>query len=84
MCRHIGYIGKERLLSDIFLNKSHSIIDMAFRPKEMENAKLNADGFGIGWNTNNFLPGSYTASVFDIKHIQTKSTNKDIPPSCFG
>ena len=22
---------------------------MAFQPKEMENAKLNADGFGIGW-----------------------------------
>ena len=48
MCRHIGYIGKERLLSDIFLNKSHSLIDMAFKPREMENAKLNADGFGIG------------------------------------
>ncbi len=55
MCRHIGYIGKERLLSDIFLNKSHSIIDMAFRPREMQNAKLNADGFGIGWNANNFF-----------------------------
>ena len=25
---------------------------MAFQPKEMENAKLNADGFGIGWSNN--------------------------------
>ena len=53
MCRHLGYIGKKERLDNIFLNKNHSLIDMAFRPKEMKNAKLNADGFGIGWNANN-------------------------------
>ena len=36
MCRHVGYIGKE-FISNIIREK-HSIIDMAFQPKEMENA----------------------------------------------
>ena len=53
MCRHIGYIGNLKLLQSILLEKSHSLIDMAFRPNEMKNAKLNADGFGIGWEANN-------------------------------
>ena len=51
MCRHIGYIGNRELINKIILEKKHSLIDMAFQPKEMENAKLNADGFGIGWSS---------------------------------
>ena len=51
MCRHIGYIGNKEFIDKIILEKNHSLIDMAFQPKEMENAKLNADGFGIGWNS---------------------------------
>ena len=53
MCRHIGYIGKIESLKNIFFNKTHSIINMAYMPKEMQEAKLNADGFGIGWVSNN-------------------------------
>ena len=52
MCRHIGYIGNKEFIDKVILEKKHSLIDMAFQPKEMENAKLNADGFGIGWNSN--------------------------------
>ncbi len=51
MCRHIGYIGNKEFIDKVILEKKHSLIDMAFQPKEMENAKLNADGFGIGWNS---------------------------------
>ena len=51
MCRHIGYIGNKEFIDKVILEKNHSLIDMAFQPKEMENAKLNADGFGIGWNS---------------------------------
>ena len=50
MCRHIGYIGNKEFINKVILEKKHSLVDMAFQPKEMENAKLNADGFGIGWN----------------------------------
>ena len=50
MCRHIGYIGNKAKIKDVLIDKEHSLIDMAFKPKEMKNAKLNADGFGIGWH----------------------------------
>jgi len=61
MCRHIGYIGKEQSISDVLINKEHSLLKMAYDPKEMENAKLNADGFGIGWykDKNLFLYKNY-------------------------
>ena len=52
MCRHIGYIGKKKNLYSILLKHDHSLLELAYKPKEMENAKLNADGFGIGWRKN--------------------------------
>ena len=55
MCRHIGYIGNEECLYNVLLNKKHSLSNMAFNPKEMKNAKLNADGFGIAWANKNLF-----------------------------
>ena len=49
MCRHIGYIGINKSLDDILLNHNHSLIELSYKPKEMHEAILNADGFGIGW-----------------------------------
>ncbi len=49
MCRHIGYIGKKNTLYSILLQHSHSLIELAYKPKEMREAILNADGYGIGW-----------------------------------
>ena len=53
MCRHIAYLGEKKSLETVLLKKKHSLIDMAYKPKEMENATLNADGYGIGWMLNN-------------------------------
>ena len=55
MCRHIGYIGMEKTLHSILLKHNHSLIKMAYKPKEMNEAILNADGFGIGWLKNNYF-----------------------------
>ncbi len=55
MCRHIGYIGKEKLLSEVLIKKKYSLLEQAYSPKEMKNAALNADGFGIGWYNNKKL-----------------------------
>ena len=55
MCRHIGYIGKKKSLYSILLEHDHSLIKLAYKPKEMNEAILNADGFGIGWLKNNCL-----------------------------
>ena len=49
MCRHIGYIGKNKDLNSILLKHKHSLIELAYKPKHMKEAKLNADGFGIAW-----------------------------------
>jgi predicted glutamine amidotransferase len=55
MCRHIGYIGRKNSLYSILLEHKHSLIKLAYKPKEMNEAILNADGFGIGWLKNNSL-----------------------------
>ena len=52
MCRHIGYIGNIKTLHTILLKHNHSLEKMAYAPKEMNEAILNADGFGIGWFKN--------------------------------
>lgn len=49
MCRHIGYIGKIKDLYSILLNHNHSLIEQAYKPKLMQEATLNADGFGLVW-----------------------------------
>ena len=52
MCRHIAYIGKKKTLYSTLLKHKHSLIEMAYKPKEMNEAILNADGFGIAWEKN--------------------------------
>ena len=49
MCRHIGYIGRKKNLYSILLKHKHSLIELAYKPKLMNEATLNADGFGIAW-----------------------------------
>ena len=63
MCRHIGYIGIKKNLYSILLNHKHSLIELAYKPKLMNEATLNADGFGLAWKNKksfklykNFLP----------------------------
>ena len=63
MCRHIGYIGKRKDLYSILLKQKHSLIELAYKPKLMNDATLNADGFGLAWKNKesfklykNYLP----------------------------
>ena len=49
MCRHIGYIGRKKNLYSILLKHKHSLIELAYKPKLMNEATLNADGFGLAW-----------------------------------
>jgi glutamine amidotransferase len=63
MCRHIGYIGRKNELYSILLKHKHSLIELAYKPKLMNEATLNADGFGIAWKNKksfklykNYLP----------------------------
>ncbi|MBF95680.1 MAG: Gamma-glutamyl-hercynylcysteine sulfoxide hydrolase [Alphaproteobacteria bacterium MarineAlpha9_Bin4] len=81
MCRHLGYIGEKELLYNILFKKKHSLVNMAFNPKEMENAKLNADGFGIAWNSNsNFYLYKSVLPIWNDPNLDavTKNLSSDI------
>ncbi|MBE7381371.1 MAG: ergothioneine biosynthesis protein EgtC [Leptolyngbya sp. SIO1E4] len=49
MCRLLGYLGPEIQLDSLILDVPHSLVVQAYAPKELAVAKLNADGFGLGW-----------------------------------
>lgn len=49
MCRLLGYLGPAITLENILSKPEHSLIAQGYQPREMKFAKLNADGFGIGW-----------------------------------
>ncbi len=60
MCRIAAYLGPTIQLERFLLSPSHSLMDQASAPREMKEAKLNADGFGFGWYSENSTPVTYT------------------------
>lgn len=53
MCRLAAYIGPEINLAKFLLEPEHSLVKQAWAPKEMLEGTINADGFGIGWLSEN-------------------------------
>jgi ergothioneine biosynthesis protein EgtC len=49
MCRLLGYQGLPIQLDQILSQPEHSLIVQSYKPREMAEAILNADGFGVGW-----------------------------------
>jgi glutamine amidotransferase len=49
MCRLAAYIGPPIRLDRLVLEPEHSLVQQAWAPREMLEARLNADGYGIGW-----------------------------------
>ncbi len=52
MCRLLSYLGPDISLEELIIKPEHSLEKQAWQPKELREAKLNADGFGIGWYHN--------------------------------
>ncbi len=48
MCRFVGYIGREILLSELLVSPANSLIHQSYGARERREP-LNGDGFGIGW-----------------------------------
>ena len=59
MCRLAAYLGPSILLDQFLLQPPHNLIKQSWAPEEMEEAVLNADGFGIGWYIDESHPGTY-------------------------
>lgn len=59
----LAYLGEDILLSRLILKPEHSLEKQAWQPKELREAKLNADGFGFAWykpdNNNSPIPFRY-------------------------
>lgn len=52
MCRHIAYLGPPVALAGPLLDAPHSLLVQSYAPNDMRcPAKMNADGFGVGWYT---------------------------------
>lgn len=61
MCRLAAYLGPELYLSRLLDNQPNSLIRQSWDPKEMNEARLNADGFGFGWYNDGNIPLKYTS-----------------------
>lgn len=49
MCRLLGYLGPSIQLDRLVCQPEHSLVVQSYKPREMREALLNADGFGLGW-----------------------------------
>lgn len=49
MCRLAAYTGPPISLDEFLLQPEHSLVNQSWRPREMREATMNADGFGIAW-----------------------------------
>ena len=59
MCRLAAYLGPPLLLKQFLFDPSHSLVKQSWAPREMDEAVLNADGFGFGWYTGQQQPATY-------------------------
>lgn len=60
MCRMAAYLGPSITLEQFLLAPVHSLVVQSWAPRELVYAKVNADGYGIGWYASDDLPAIYT------------------------
>jgi len=82
MCRLAAYLGPEIPLDSFLLAPSHSLVEQAWNPQELVYAKLNADGFGVGWYADDDAPAVYTSTMpvwsdTNLPHL-ARSLNKGL------
>ena len=67
-------MGSEINLFDLILKPQHNLEQQAWQPRELREAKLNADGFGIGW----YLPNKDIARYRQPLPIWNDTNLKDL------
>lgn len=66
MCRLLAYLGDDIHLSRLLLEPEHSLEKQAWQPRELREARLNADGFGFAWYNSQhgkLTPASYRNTI---------------------
>lgn len=61
MCRLAAYIGPPISLARFLLQPSHGLIKQSWAPREMREARFNADGYGFGWFNPERIPAKFTS-----------------------
>ena len=49
MCRHLAWLGAERTLAELVVDRPFGLLRQSWAPRRQRNGRLNADGFGLGW-----------------------------------
>ena len=82
MCRILGYLGPAISLNRLVVEPEHSLVVQSYKPKELDAAVLNGDGFGLGWHKNqqeafvyrNILPMWNDRNLDDLcQYIQSEN-----------
>lgn len=63
MCRLAAYLGPAIPLQQLLLEPPHSLYRQSWEPRELNYAKLNADGYGFGWYGPDDKPAIYTSAL---------------------
>jgi len=63
MCRLVAYLGPPLRLDRLLLEPEHSLLRQTWMPQEMREAVLNADGYGLGWYTEEDEPATYRCTL---------------------
>lgn len=84
MCRLLAYLGDEIHLSKLLFEPEHSLEKQAWQPKELREAKLNADGFGFAWYNlqhGDLMPACYrsTLPIWNDANLQDLSQTLKFP-----
>lgn len=84
MCRLLAYLGPAIQLDQVLCKPEHSLIVQSYRPKEMREALLNADGFGLGWyhQTQTTEPFTYKSTQPIWSDINLRSLSRYIESPC--
>lgn len=61
MCRIAAYLGQPIALERLMSEPPHSLLVQSWAPRELRYAKLNADGYGFGWYTEDGRPAVYVS-----------------------
>lgn len=49
MCRHLGWLGKQRSLAALILEPPHGLLVQSYAPSRQKHGLMNADGWGVGF-----------------------------------
>lgn len=60
MCRLAAYLGPNIGLEHFLLQPGYGLMQQSWGPREMKEGKLNADGYGFGWYTDDGTAAAYT------------------------